>query len=107
MPLTASKIEELKRAAADVAPAKGSVTATEAPEPDADASVDKGQVSRGRKKRPRGRPRKNQTPVVNNGTGPEAILAAQDELREACAEVAAAAEKRDAIVARIGELCQG
>jgi hypothetical protein len=57
-----------------------------------------------RKRRAKRSPEATPAPLAPSGVV-DAVLAAQDELREACAEVDAATQRRDAIVARIGELC--
>jgi hypothetical protein len=122
MPLTLDKIEELKRAAAGATPAPKAApdaaparvtrkrgSRMTAPTTGDDAGDDAGDDTEAtpapaRKRRAKRSPEATPAPLAPSGVV-DAVLAAQDELREACAEVDAATQRRDAIVARIGELC--
>jgi hypothetical protein len=118
MPLTLDKIEELKRAAAGATPAPKAApdaaparvtrkrgSRMTAPTTGDDAGDDtEATPAPARKRRAKRSPEATPAPLAPSGVV-DAVLAAQDELREACAEVDAATQRRDAIVARIGELC--
>ena len=119
MPLTLDQVQNLEQQAnavieAKAEPAEDAIdpgeesTGAEAPDPN------EGQI----KRRGRGRPRKNGTaapkasakpkPQANDDTSSKAgqVLAAQEELRAACEKVSEAEAERDAVIARIGALCQ-